>query len=133
MNTQDFLAMVNSDTVKLQTVLGNKGQDYANVDNALACFEKESLIVKILGIDVTTPYGSALFTVVQKLVRLCNVLFNNSGNSNYEGIEDSFLDLHGYLHLAKACATTGVSQAYHPSIAIGNTSEHTVTFTYPVR
>ena len=101
MEISDFLQMVEDDNDKLVNALSAKGHDYANSGSALSCFDKVAVFVELLGIDTTRAEGVAMVVELVKIVRMCNLMFETRSPSN-ESLADTFLDAHGYLHLAKA-------------------------------
>lgn len=124
MKIADFLQMVEDDSMKLVDTLSRKGDDYADDENALYCFETVSALCDLLNVDAKTPYGVAMVLEIVKIVRMCNLMFEEREPKN-EALADSFADAHGYLHLAKACF---VSEQECGNVRAG----YTVTFTYPV-
>jgi len=124
MKISDFLQMVENDNTKLIDTLSRKGDDYADDKNALSCLETVSALCDLLNIDAKTSYGVAMVLEIVKIVRMCNLMFEERTPKN-DSLADSFADAHGYLHLAKAC--------FASEQEIGNTGAgYTVAFTYPV-
>jgi len=83
-------------------ILAKKSHDYANKD-ALANFKRMCQLCKILDIDVgRSPADCALFLLVLKLDRWCNLRSKDTKPSN-ESIKDTILDAHNYIDLAYAC------------------------------
>ena len=88
-------------TKDLETTLANKASDYAT-DDTLSNFKVLSNLAELLQIDIKAPIGYALFMVLMKLHRICNLLFINKTLPNNESVYDSFKDLVGYAILALA-------------------------------
>lgn len=80
--------------------LKRKSHDYAT-DDVLSNFKRGSKLVKILGIDMTTPEGVAMYLTVLKIDRICNLVFAEKAPMN-ESLEDSFRDLRNYAFLMQA-------------------------------
>lgn len=75
-----------------------KGHDYANLENVHLNFDTLSQICKLLNVDVTTPFGCAIYNKILKLQRETNLLFSGKTASN-EAILDTLLDLSNYNDL----------------------------------
>jgi len=89
------------DTYKTRVELfKKKSDDYADAD-ALSNFKRMAIICKELRVDVTTPFGCAMFLKLLKIDRITNLCTKGAKPSN-ESIEDSFVDEMNYTDLAKA-------------------------------
>lgn len=77
-----------------------KRRDYANED-VLSNFKRVSEACSLYKIDITKPYGVALFLVVLKIDRLTK-LINEGGTPQNESLNDTLDDLHNYEHLLEA-------------------------------
>jgi len=78
-----------------KTIRTVKGHDYANSDNVHLNFDSLSEICKILKVDVTTPYGCAMFYKLLKIQRECNLVFSNKEPKN-ESLLDTLIDGSNY-------------------------------------
>lgn len=79
----------------------SKGQDYGDKD-VLSNFKNVSSAARNLGIDVYESEQYALFLVILKIARYCN-LANNNRTPNHESVEDTLKDLIIYSKLAYCC------------------------------
>jgi hypothetical protein len=76
-----------------------KCHDYADFRNIYQNFEHVAKLIKELNIDITTPYGCCLFSIILKIDRTCNLLFNGK-TPNCESLEDTLaIDLPNYVDL----------------------------------
>lgn len=87
---------------KLLDVLQSKGEDYASSEDRLGNFKRLSQAAKILGVDVQTARGYAMFMVLLKIDRINNLLNSDKTPSN-ESVDDSFMDGICYFKLAHCC------------------------------
>jgi len=77
-----------------------KGHDYASTENVLANFEVTAEVCRLLNIDITKPWGVALFYIIVKIARAANLLFNVRGPAQCEALEDTIaIDLPNYVDL----------------------------------
>lgn len=97
----DFFKLVEDNDKERLALLMRKANDYAENTDVLANFKRISLMAKILGVDITTPNGYAIFMVLMKLDRICNLIFKDKQAAN-ESIHDSIQDLIGYANLLAA-------------------------------
>ena len=104
MLSKEFSELFDSLTGDLEQTFVNKASDYATKD-VLSNFKILSTLSNILHINVNTPMGYALFMVVMKLHRICNLLFIQQTTPKNESVYDSFKDLIGYATLALAIYT----------------------------
>jgi len=79
-----------------------KCHDYAKEEDILSNFKEMAHLAKILRIDITTPHGVAMWHLVHKMVRVCNLWSQNKEPEN-ESLEDTHDDLANYNDLAKEC------------------------------
>ena len=86
-------------------VLHAKGADYATED-VLSNFKRISSAAKAINLDITTPYGYALFMILMKIDRINNLTKNEKEPKN-ESVEDSFIDAINYFQLALLCYKEG--------------------------
>jgi hypothetical protein len=100
MNSSQFGMFFYNVVKDLETTLGDKAHDYATED-VLANFKRLSAIAKVLGIEIDTDIGYAVFMILMKLDRICNLLFRKRSVRN-EPLAESFRDLIGYTILAWA-------------------------------
>lgn len=84
-------------------LLFRKGEDYAGVDT-LANFKRMSALCTLLNIDPRrSSVDCALFLMMLKVDRWCNLLAKNAEPRN-ESIKDTVLDLLNYVELAYLCS-----------------------------
>lgn len=102
MNREQQIETIKELDRKLLDILESKGEDYASTDDRLGNFKRLSRAAKLLGINVNTPYGYAMFMVLLKMDRINNLL-NTGKTPNNEGIEDSFHDGISYFKLSYCC------------------------------
>lgn len=95
-----FEALFNQRIDLLRDTLTRKRNDYATED-VLSNFKRNAKFAELLNINMTNPVGYALFMVMMKLDRVCNLLFSEKQVEN-EGLQDSLIDLVGYTILAIA-------------------------------
>lgn len=100
MNKDEFETVFNETVDILNRVLNRKRNDYATQD-VLSNFKRNAKFAELLNIDMTRPEGYALFMVMMKLDRVCNLLFSEKEPAN-ESISDSIVDMLGYAMLADA-------------------------------
>lgn len=108
MNSEDFGTLFYEVFNDLEKTLANKGHDYATED-VLSNFKRLSKLASILGITLDTPVGYALFMVLMKLDRICNLIFSNKNPKN-ESVKGSFTDLLGYTILAMSLYEEGINK-----------------------
>ena len=101
MYAEEFSKVFKELVADLEATLVNKASDYAT-DDVLSNFKVLSRLASELKINVTTPLGYALFMVLMKLHRICNLLFIQHSTPKNESVYDSFKDLDGYSILALA-------------------------------
>ena len=77
-----------------------KGRDYAT-DDVLSNFKRMAKLMEILSVDITKPTGTALYNIVHKIDRLCNILNRKNGEVKNESIKDTILDMQNYIDLLK--------------------------------
>lgn len=65
-----------------RSVRFKKAHDYASEDDCLKNFKATSAICKILNVDVQTPYGSAYYMKIHKIVRECQFIFGIRKGTN---------------------------------------------------
>jgi len=106
MDEKKYEAIIKDIDTKRHSLHKKKARDYATVD-VLSNFKRLSRAANNLGIDVSTPWGYALFMTLMKLDRINNIMHKLGKHSN-EGIEDSIIDAHNYLDLSLACFTEWV-------------------------
>jgi len=102
MKREYFIDLYDTIVRKAQELNKGKSQDYASTEDVLANFKRLSEAAKILGIDITTPYGYSMFMVLQKIDRINNLCKKGTTAVN-ESMQDSFVDALNYLLLTLAC------------------------------
>ena len=91
MNIEEAIALQKKLFERRMAIRKLKGEDYAHNDNIHYNFETGAAIAKLLEIDITTPWGVAMFYEILKIQRECNLLFNNKVPNN-ESILDTIID-----------------------------------------
>src|SRR4030042_6384820 len=81
----------------------SRREGYTRGDDVLSNFKRVGQVCELLGVDVATPTGVALFYTVTKLDRIANLL----GKTEYlpkteDRLIDSLDDAHNYLDLLSA-------------------------------
>ena len=89
MKLEDALKRREEMTKKRMEIRKIKGHDYALEEDCLVNFKNVAAIMKILKVDITTPEGVAIFYIVLKLDRTCNLLFRRQGKPQAESLEDT--------------------------------------------
>ena len=79
-----------------------KGHDYAT-ENWLSNFERVAEYMKLFEVDMTTSHGVALFHLIHKLDRLCNLVYRVKDKPENESIKDTILDAKNYIDLMEEC------------------------------
>jgi len=102
MKREYFLQMYDTIVGKAQALNKGKSQDYASTEDVLANFKRLSEAARVLGIDITTPYGYSMFMCIMKLDRINNLHKKGTSAVN-ESMQDSFVDALNYLMLTLAC------------------------------
>lgn len=85
---------------KLQKLTDIKGHDYATEDR-LSNFKRVSKIMELLRVDIARPEGVALFFIIHKIDRVCNLIFTDK-EPKTESIGDNIDDGEVYLRLLRA-------------------------------
>lgn len=84
---------------KTLDIIKSKSSDYAQNVDVLSNFKIVSQLIKLIGIDVTTPEGYCMLMLLLKVVRIWN-LKSESKSPNNESLLDSYEDLINYAKLA---------------------------------
>ena len=84
---------------KTLDIIKSKSSDYAQNVDVLSNFKIVSQLIKLIGIDVTTPEGYCMLMILLKVVRIWN-LKSESKSPNNESLLDSYEDLINYAKLA---------------------------------
>lgn len=84
---------------KTLDIIKSKSSDYAQSVDVLSNFKIVSQLIKLIGIDVTTPEGYCMLMLLLKVVRIWN-LKSESKSPNNESLLDSYEDLINYAKLA---------------------------------
>jgi len=79
-----------------------KGHDYAT-DNWLSNFERVAEYMKLFKVDLTTSHGVALFHLIHKIDRLCNLVYRRGDKPENESLRDTILDMKNYMDLMEEC------------------------------
>lgn len=80
-----------------EQILVRKANDYASKDS-LSNFKIQAEILKLLGVDITTPEGTCISLIVLKLIRYCNLRFTGKVVYN-ESHQDTLIDMGDYVFL----------------------------------
>ena len=79
-----------------------KGKDYASEEDCLTNFKVRASILKLLKVDTSKPYGTAINDIILKLQRTCNLLFPEPKKAENESLWDTVvLDGPNYWDLLK--------------------------------
>jgi hypothetical protein len=100
MQRGDYDELVKSLHKQRTALSSKKGTDYADHD-ILSNFKRMAEISNILRIRSNTPFGYAMFMALLKIDRIMNICTKQSKPTN-ESLDDSFMDLHNYIDLARA-------------------------------
>jgi len=96
MKTNQFLVTANDFFEKATALLETKNKDYANENDVFSNFDKLAQIAKILDLDVRKKEHGALYSIVDKLIRIRNL---ENKKPNHESVKDSCLDGVNYFVL----------------------------------
>jgi len=108
MIAKDYFELCEDIHKRRMVVHKKKAHDYAGED-VLSNFKRLSLAAKSLSVDVKKPEGYALFMAIMKIDRIINL--NNKGVSpENESLDDTFVDVHNYVDLARAIIVEGSSE-----------------------
>lgn len=94
-----FLELVKKSFNTRAELFEKKTHDYATED-CLSNFKRMSQLCSLLRVNVGTSEGVALFYILIKLDRLCNLLQKGVGPKN-ESLDDTINDLQNYLDLLR--------------------------------
>lgn len=75
-----------------------KAHDYASED-VLSNFKRMARHVENFGVDVSTADGTALYMVIHKMDRLCNLLYRRQDEPKNESLRDTIDDMKNYIDL----------------------------------
>jgi len=100
MNSKDFMDLVHGSFKDRVKLCERKSHDYAT-DDCLSNFTRLAKICDQLRINVGKPYGTALFLIVLKIDRLCNLLWSGATPTN-ESLADTLNDMQNYIDLLRA-------------------------------
>lgn len=102
MDDTEYSKIVEDSWKRRREIHTRKTHDYATED-ILSNFKRVAQIIKILGVDPTTPHGMACVYIILKMDRFCNLAFRKSGDQpKNEAIADTFDDWKNYLDLLEA-------------------------------
>lgn len=77
-----------------------KAHDYATEEDLHINFKNMASLMKILSVDITTPEGVAIFYIMLKIDRTCNLLFRRKEKAKAEATEDTvYIDLPNYVDI----------------------------------
>jgi len=100
MKLDTFDREIEATNQRVRKLLVDKNNDYSDKDYVHDNFLKQALILRILGVNMYTIKGAIVGMIVVKLIRICNLIFNDK-LPRFEGVEDSCDDLLGYTHLLR--------------------------------
>jgi len=95
MKLKEVLEIKYNNFLKAYQVAINKGKDYSGEEDDLANFKASA----ILGI---APEKAIMVRIVDKLMRLKNIIDSGRINDKSETFSDTIIDLHNYLDLLYA-------------------------------
>lgn len=102
MDDTEYIKIIESSWKRRREIHTKKTHDYATED-VLSNFKRVSEIIKILGVDPTTPHGMACVYIILKMDRFCNLTFRKSNDlPKNEAVEDTLDDWKNYLDLLEA-------------------------------
>lgn len=101
MQRDRYNQIVNDLHKKRMNLAVKKGHDYSGED-ILANFKRVSTAAHFLRINSNTSVGYAMFMTLMKIDRLMNLMGSGKEPLN-ESLDDTFMDLHNYVDLARAC------------------------------
>lgn len=101
MDEKEYLEILEKSQIRRRGIHTKKTSDYATED-VLSNFKRVAAIIKILGIDTTTPHGMACVYIILKMDRFCNIVFRKNIEPKNEAVEDTIDDWKNYLDLLEA-------------------------------
>ena len=100
MTREEFNVSAGQMFSKRMDLANKKGNDYSDGD-ILANFKRLGEVADLLRVDVTDPFGYAMFMALMKFDRIMNLTKQDREPEN-ESLDDSFMDFHNYLDLARS-------------------------------
>ncbi len=115
MDTETLEMLVDNANERRHSIMAGRGGAYAD-DDILSNFKRTSEIAKILGIDITTPVGCALYLEIQKLDRTCNMIFRLGipYNKYQETQRDNLDDRRNYIDLLEGLLVDSIAEKVKP-------------------
>lgn len=102
MKNEEYLKIIEDSRKRRAAIHTKKTHDYATED-VLSNFKRVAQMIKILGVDPTTPHGMACVYILLKIDRFCNLSFRKVGElPNNEAVEDTLDDMKNYMDLLEA-------------------------------
>lgn len=101
-NIDEMLEYQNKSNVARYAIRIKKGHDYAT-DNWLSNFERVAEYMKLFEVDLTKSHGVALFHLIHKIDRLCNLVYRIDDKPENESLRDTIMDAKNYLDLMEEC------------------------------
>jgi F0F1-type ATP synthase beta subunit len=102
MKEEEYKQIVENSWKRRREIHEKKTHDYATED-VLSNFKRVAEIIRILGVDPTTPHGMACVYIILKMDRFCNLVFRKSGElPKNEAVGDTIDDWKNYLDLLEA-------------------------------
>jgi hypothetical protein len=100
MQRGDYNKLTNNLHTRRMALAVKKGADYAGYD-ILSNFKRMASIARTLNITCQDSFGYAIFMALLKIDRITHIT-GGPGKPENESIDDSFMDLHNYIDLARA-------------------------------
>lgn len=101
MRPEEFKIAIKRYNEEIESVLMRKGNDYAKNEDILSYAKVASNICGILNVDVSRRDGVLIFFIIHKVIRLCNILFNDKDEVHCETLDDTLRDIVGYVYLLR--------------------------------
>ena len=97
-----FEKLIVDRTNKRIDISREKRKGYATDTDCLENFKVMAQLCKIHKVDITTPEGVALFWIIHKMQRRCNLMAKGMTTAAAESINDTDLDMLNYMDLLRA-------------------------------
>lgn len=103
MELKEAIKMEKVDFIERLKLRKAKGHDYASEEDCLVNFKNMAELLRILGIwEDATPSKVALFYILLKLDRTCNLLYRRKTKPKNESVRDTVaMDMPNYIDLFK--------------------------------
>ena len=102
MKPETFENLILDRTEKRMLISREKRKGYASDSDCLENFKLMAELCKLHKVDITKPEGVALFWMLHKMQRRCNLMAKGLTTAAAESIEDTDLDMLNYIDLLRA-------------------------------